>query len=51
MKKKIQNPKLQIPKKFQAPNPNYFSGRLFGVWDLGFLWSLGFGIWSLTEWR
>src|SRR6266566_8081679 len=53
-KSKAPNPKLQIPKNLQDSNPNtaqFREGRLgsFGRWDLGFLWSLVFGGWSLCK--
>ncbi len=45
------NPKSQIPKTSQVPNPNWkhsiYGGRFFGIWSLGFGWDLGFGIWDL----
>jgi hypothetical protein len=44
----IPNPKLQIPKKLQAPNSKG-SPRDLSFWFLVFLkipWDLGFGIWD-----
>jgi hypothetical protein len=42
--KEIPNPKLQAPKKLQFPNSKHARRSLFGIWSLGFLWFLGFGI-------
>jgi hypothetical protein len=48
MKIKIPNPKFQIPKKLQAPNPNFSVSRLvLETWDFFGAWDLGFGI---SEW-
>src|SRR5207249_12244668 len=42
------NPKLQTPEKRQTPGSKYAMGRnwVFGIYDVGLLWSLELGIWS-----
>ena len=40
------NSKLQTSTKLQIPNS---TPAAFGVWDLEFVWDLGFGAWNLTR--
>jgi hypothetical protein len=54
--RKIPNPKIQIPKQFQTSSSEGGASlqtipgsHRFGVWNLKFLWSLEFGIWSLLR--
>jgi hypothetical protein len=45
------NPKLEAPKKFQAPSFKRGAAceLLFGYWCLRFAWDLGFGIWDFRR--
>src|SRR6187200_969323 len=48
---KIPGSKLQIPDNLQTPDPKHqLRGRPshLEVWDLEFLWDLGFGIWDFS---
>jgi hypothetical protein len=44
--KEITNLKIQIPNNSQASNSKFGSAVFFEIWDLNFVWSLGFGIWN-----
>src|SRR5947209_16741902 len=48
-KAKTPNIKLQAPEKLQTSKSKSLRCRLFGAWDLVFLWSLEFGAWSLVS--
>jgi hypothetical protein len=40
--------KLQTPNPNQTPRDQRMRLFVIGVWDLGFDWDLGFGIWSFA---
>ena len=51
MKFQISNPKIQTNSKIQTSIAAFDSARheaqrTFGIWSLGFVWILGFGIWN-----
>ncbi len=53
----ITNPKSQILNKFQSSKfqtpecgfTEYLKLNLFVIWNLEFVWNLGFGIWKLFQ--
>jgi hypothetical protein len=40
------NPKIQISNKSQEQNLKVRGNPFFEIWDLKFVWNLGFGIWN-----
>src|ERR1051326_3017874 len=48
MKPQIPNSKSQENSKIQAPKEKRRT-RCFGIWSLGFVWDLEFGIWDFEQ--
>ncbi len=54
MKRQTPMPKHQTPNtrktsRFKLLAPGSSPARCFGIWSLGFLWSLEFGFWSFQR--
>jgi hypothetical protein len=48
LKIQIPNPKTQINSKLQIPKGRRGIEMQLGVWNLEFVWDLGFGIWDFS---